>query len=68
MRYYGHYRLRVLLLSLGVVAGYGSAIAHFTWHRHNPGWHHACEDMSWDAPSSSSAPRDGAKTNPSKAP
>ncbi len=36
-------RVRVVLLALGVLFGYGSAIAHLTghgWHHHGPcGWH-----------------------------
>ena len=56
MYYHRYRRLKVVLLSLGVVLGYGSAIAHFAWHRGHPGWHHACEDMPWNAP----APRGGA--------
>jgi hypothetical protein len=45
-----HYRLRVILLSLGVVLGYGSAIAHYAFHRHHPGAYgvHGCaEDHGW---------------------
>jgi hypothetical protein len=70
MDYHRYHRLKVLLLSLGVVLGYGSAIAHFAWHRGHYGWHHACADMPWDAPHESApkpnptpqgAPRDGAR-------
>lgn len=46
------YRLKIVLLSLGVVLGYGSAFAHLAWHRGHPGWHHGCFDDPW----SSSAP------------
>lgn len=40
------YRLRIALLSLGVVLGYGHAFAHY---RHHDGWHarahhHDCWD------------------------
>ena len=31
------YRIRITLLALGVVFGYGSAIAHLTGHSHS--WH-----------------------------
>jgi hypothetical protein len=41
------YRLKVTLLTLGVVLGYGSAFAHFAWHHHHPGWHHACGTDPW---------------------
>ena len=34
------YRLRIVLLSLGVVLGYGSAIAHAIGHHHHHGHHH----------------------------
>lgn len=33
------YRLRIVLLALGVVLGYGSAIAHGFHHHHGTGWH-----------------------------
>jgi hypothetical protein len=62
-----NHRLKVFLLSLGVVLGYGSALAHFAWHRHLPGWHHDCADSAWDAPrrDAPSAPsRGGAKAAP----
>ena len=36
------YRLRIALLALGVVFGYGSAIAHYTHHRGH--FHHRCEE------------------------
>lgn len=34
------YRLRIVLLSLGVLFGFGSAFAHFKGHHH----HHDCGD------------------------
>jgi hypothetical protein len=51
-----HHRLKVLLLSLGVVFGYGSALAHFVWHHQHGGWHHACEDAFWAPAASEPAP------------
>ena len=51
-----HYRLKVLLLSLGVVLGYGSALAHFAWHRNHRGWHDACGDWPWGAPEHAAPP------------
>ena len=39
------HRLKIVLLSLGVVFGYGSALAHFThWHGYDYGWHGHCHD------------------------
>ena len=41
------YRLRIALLTLGVVLGYGSAIAHAIRHQdHHYGYQHHCLD--WD--------------------
>jgi hypothetical protein len=41
----GRYRLRIVLLSLGVVLGYGSAVAHFThWHGYGYGYGHCRHD------------------------
>jgi hypothetical protein len=35
-----HYRLKVILLSLGVLIGYGSAAARaFYWHERGHGWY-----------------------------
>ena len=45
------YHLRIVLLGLGVVFGYGSAIAHFVHHRgHDHSfrhhWHEHCDEPS----------------------
>jgi hypothetical protein len=35
-----HYRLKVILLSLGVLVGYGAAAGRaFYWHEHGHGWY-----------------------------
>jgi len=42
-----HYRLKVILLSLGVLVGYGAAAGHaFYWHEHGHGWYggHHCHE------------------------
>jgi hypothetical protein len=59
---YRHQRIKIVLLSLGVVLGYGSALAHFAWHRHHGGWHHGCDDVPWSAPNTAApaAPQGGA--------
>jgi hypothetical protein len=36
------YRIRLALLVVGVVFGYGSAIHHFQHHGWERGWHHEC--------------------------
>jgi hypothetical protein len=45
----GRYRLRIVLLSLGVVLGYGSAVAHFMhWHGYGYGYGHGhCRHDHW---------------------
>ena len=46
--YRNHHRLRVILLSLGVVFGFGSGIAHVAGYHHRH--HHAghdCSDSDW---------------------
>ena len=42
------FRLRIVLLALGVVFGYGSAFVH-AYHHHGDAWHHRhghCEEPS----------------------
>jgi hypothetical protein len=42
-----HYRLKVILLSLGVLVGYGAAAGRaFYWHEHGRGWYggHDCHE------------------------
>ena len=41
------YNIRIALLGLGVVLGYGSAIAHLAYHRghdHHHRWHERCDE------------------------
>ena len=53
--------LKFVLLSLGVVLGYGSAIAHFAWHRgYAPGGIMRAKTCPGNAP----APRGGATSSP----
>ena len=58
-----HYRLRVLLLSLGVVLGFGSGIAHLAGYRdHDHRGAHGCADRGWswdDAPWQAQAEKPG---------
>jgi hypothetical protein len=61
------HRFRVILLSLGVVFGYGSAVAHLVWHhghygRHDDGhgWGDTCTEWPWSAepvPNGTPAPK-----------
>ena len=52
-----HHRLRVILLSLGVVLGYGSAYAHLVHAHHGP-YAAPCAGWSWHG---FDAPKDAAK-------
>ena len=71
---YGYYRLRVILLSLGVVLGFGSGIAHVFGYRHHH-HHHDCAEHGWswdrapwDAPAPAPAERPAPKSAPAPGP
>jgi hypothetical protein len=49
------YRLRIVLLSLGVLFGFGSAFAHFSGYRHHHRSHHHHADC-WDERSAKPEP------------
>ena len=61
------FRWRIALLTLGVVLGYGSAIAHFAhWHGHGYGYGHGhCRDH-WSSGPWSDAPPQPGHEKPSK--
>lgn len=61
----GYFRWRIALLTLGVVLGYGSAIAHFAhWHGHGYG-HGPCHDH-WSSGRWSDAPPERGQQNSPK--